>query len=316
MDNKLVTIIVPVYNVEKYLSKCLDSIVNQTYSNLEIILVDDGSKDNSGNICDYYAKNDVRIKTVHIDNAGVSNARNIGLNLSLGDFILFLDSDDYVELDMVEQMINIFNKYNVDIVMCNFYWEYNGALKRNKISNTSFIIDSRNFINSISSENSYGGYLWNKMYKREILFNNQKLIQFDTNVLIMEDFLFNCELYDNIKKVACLDNCFNYYVQRKTSALGNRSLNKDKNALCSIIRIINFLEKNNFNINLYYKLRFIIESSYIRYKDIQYFNKILKGYFKKYFSLSTFFSYGFFKLKIKALILVLFPKIYFKIKGW
>ena len=102
----LVSIVVPIYNVEKYIDKCVDSIINQTYKNLEIILVDDGSPDNCGDIADKYAELDNRIKVIHKSNGGLSDARNAGLDISTGEFICFIDSDDYVEMDMIEKTLN------------------------------------------------------------------------------------------------------------------------------------------------------------------------------------------------------------------
>ena len=104
MLNELISIIVPVYNVEKYLKKCIDSILNQTYSNIEILLIDDGSTDNSGIICDNFKKRDSRIKVVHKKNSGVSSTRNYGLDLATGKYISFVDSDDFVECDFIENL--------------------------------------------------------------------------------------------------------------------------------------------------------------------------------------------------------------------
>ena len=115
-DKKLISIIVPVYNVEPYLKRCLDSIINQTYTNIEIILIDDGSTDNSGSICDDYSKQDKRIKVIHKKNSGPSAARNSGLKMSSGEYIGFVDSDDYIETNYLERMMTYNKNYNV--VMC------------------------------------------------------------------------------------------------------------------------------------------------------------------------------------------------------
>ena len=106
----MISVIVPIYNVEKYLIKCIESIINQTYKDLEIILVDDGSTDSSGKICDEFATKDNRIKVIHKKNGGLSSARNIGLDICKGNYISFIDSDDYIELDMYEKMIKIIVK--------------------------------------------------------------------------------------------------------------------------------------------------------------------------------------------------------------
>ena len=118
-NEPLISIIVPVYNVEKYLSKCIDSIINQTYKNIEIILIDDGSTDSSGAICDKYALVDSRIHVLHIENSGVSNARNVGLNHATGDYIGFVDSDDYIEPNMYELLLEELIADDVDVVQCN-----------------------------------------------------------------------------------------------------------------------------------------------------------------------------------------------------
>ena len=117
----LLSIIVPIYNVEQYLERCIESIINQTYKNLEIILVDDGSKDNSGTIADTYASKDNRIKVIHKENGGLSDARNHGLDQSKGKYIMFIDSDDFIDSSMCEILFETAEKYFSDIVSCNYY---------------------------------------------------------------------------------------------------------------------------------------------------------------------------------------------------
>lgn len=121
----MISIIVPIYNVEKYLPKCIESIINQTYTDLEILLIDDGSTDNSGLICDKYASIDNRIRVIHKKNGGLSDARNVGLDICKGKYISFIDSDDYIELTMYEKMIKIMINQKVDIVSCNYNHIYN-----------------------------------------------------------------------------------------------------------------------------------------------------------------------------------------------
>ena len=118
--NPKVSIIVPVYNVEKYLDRCMESLLNQTLKDIEIILVDDGSPDNCPQMCDDYAKKDSRVKVVHKANAGLGYARNSGLDVATGEYVAFVDSDDYVELDMYEQMYEASLNYQVQMVLCGF----------------------------------------------------------------------------------------------------------------------------------------------------------------------------------------------------
>ena len=124
-DNSLISVVVPVFNVEKYLSRCIDSIINQTYRNLEIILVDDGSSDKCPQICDSYALKDKRIKVMHKKNEGVSEARNVGLHASKGKYISFIDSDDYINEFMFEKMVKAYTNNQIDLVVCAFNREYN-----------------------------------------------------------------------------------------------------------------------------------------------------------------------------------------------
>lgn len=132
MENELVSIIVPIYKVEKFLEECITSLINQTYKNIEILLVDDGSPDKCGSICDNYAKKDNRIRVFHIENSGVSVARNKGLEESIGNWIIFVDGDDYVENTMVENLYNAAIKNNCDIVFGNYNITTNKRYKIHK----------------------------------------------------------------------------------------------------------------------------------------------------------------------------------------
>lgn len=125
-----ISIIVPVYQAEKYISKCIESIVNQAYKNLEIILIDDGSTDSSGEICDRYGERDKRIVVVHTPNKGVSAARNCGLDIATGDYITFVDSDDFLDLQMYSEMIQVAEKYSCDVVMCDCIKEFKGKSEK------------------------------------------------------------------------------------------------------------------------------------------------------------------------------------------
>lgn len=136
MSCPLISIIIPVYNVERYLNKCLDSIINQTYKNLEIVLVDDGSTDRSGLICDDYAAKDNRVIVLHKENSGVSEARNIGLKHSTGEFIGFVDGDDYVDRQMYELLLERLESDNSDMAACNYLQvdEEGGVYKRPRVT--------------------------------------------------------------------------------------------------------------------------------------------------------------------------------------
>lgn len=115
-----ISIIIPVYNVEKYLATCLDSVINQTYKNLEILLIDDGSTDSSGLICEQYSKKDTRIKTIHKKNGGLSDARNVGISYASGDYISFIDSDDFIDINTFTILNQYIKQYNADIITFNY----------------------------------------------------------------------------------------------------------------------------------------------------------------------------------------------------
>lgn len=129
----MISIIIPIYNVEKYLNKCIDSILNQTYSDLEIILVDDGSTDKSSEICEYYKEIDNRIRVIHKKNGGLSEARNVGIDIAKGEYIAFLDSDDWADENLYKRLYQLSQKYSSDISMCSFKWVQNEKEVLNKI---------------------------------------------------------------------------------------------------------------------------------------------------------------------------------------
>ena len=214
IENKI-SIIVPVYNSEQYLCRCLDSIIKQTYKNLEILLIDDGSTDNSSSICDDYSNKDNRIKAVHKSNGGVSSARNTGIEMSTGEYISFIDSDDFIELDFYEKMYSNIIKYDADAVKCtyDFYLE-NGSFRDHQghFDDTLFDFSNRDdlyhFLDMItrfdvSAENvTY-------LFKSKLL----KLHKYDSNISYGEDLLFIISVLSSCSKVYFFyDKLYHYYV--------------------------------------------------------------------------------------------------------
>lgn len=225
--DELISIIVPVYNVEKYLEKCVNSIINQTYKNLEIILVDDGSKDNSGKICDELSKKDSRIKVIHKENGGLSSARNKALEIVSGNLIGFVDSDDCLVLEFYEYLYNLLKKYNADIAEAEFL-----RIPDDLIDDVQKIIDSKNetikieekLCNSIEALNILYGIkedpyvkkvvVWNKLYRREVL----KDIRFPEKRLHEDEFTTHKILY-NAKKIISSNKYIYGYMQTKNSIM-------------------------------------------------------------------------------------------------
>ena len=164
--DELITVVIPVYNVEKYLNRCIESVINQTYKNLEIILVDDGATDNCPSICDEYAKKDSRIKVIHKKNGGLSDARNVAIDVAKGAYIGFVDSDDYIALDMFEKLYNAINEYEADISVCLHYVEKGKALSIEVPPMDEVKVMGRDEAEKLLLEDKFvKNYAWDKLYK-------------------------------------------------------------------------------------------------------------------------------------------------------
>lgn len=213
-DRILVSVIIPVYNAEQYLCKCIDSVVNQSYKNLEIILVDDGSKDNSAKICKKYANIDKRIIFITQNNQGVSNARNNGLKLATGDYITFIDSDDNVELNFIESMINTIPDYSADLIVSTFKDVFEN--KTSKINNFNGSL-TYNIKEDFYRLRKYFYVPWAKLYKREIITRNS--IKFPANFTDAEDQVFNFEFLRYVRNYYLVNNAAYNYYHRKTMSL-------------------------------------------------------------------------------------------------
>lgn len=213
---ELISIIVPVYNVEPYLENCLISIINQTYKNLEIILIDDGSKDNSGKICDEYAKKDNRIIVIHKENGGVSSARNAGLQIAGGAYIGFVDPDDWIANDMYETLYLNAKKYNADVSVCKFkiYKDRNFIKINHQINNDAILLNQKkSMYYMLSYKEGYSCGPCNKLYRKDII------RKFNKKISIAEDLLYNFKIYLKITKGTVFENNEKYfYFYRDDSA--------------------------------------------------------------------------------------------------
>lgn len=214
MKKPLISIIVPVYNAQKYLKKSVDSILSQTYSNLEIILVDDGSEDCSSIICDEYARHDSRVKVIHQKNLGVGAARNSGLKILKGKYVGFVDSDDWIEPDMYEVLYSLVSKNKADIGIINFCID---ELRNNKKNCESELISSNTAIKELFSGSKYQGHVWSKLFPTRYFDS----IIFPENITILEDLMVSALLFEKADKVSyCSYRCYHYNV-RKDSAMHN-----------------------------------------------------------------------------------------------
>lgn len=218
----LVSVIIPVYKVEKELNKCIDSVINQTYSNLEIILVDDGSPDNCPAICDKYAEKDHRIIVIHKKNGGLSDARNTGLEICKGDYISFVDSDDWIDDDFIETLLTNAIKENADIsiVACNLVWDY-GRCKTTTDDNGYYVFNQDDGIKELLIQQKYQCMVCQKLYKREVIAE----VRFPVGKLY-EDVAISLPTFLNAKKIVTSGIAkYNYY-QRKESIVNSQFSDK------------------------------------------------------------------------------------------
>ena len=196
---ELISIIIPVHNGEEYIERCVSSILCQTYKNLEIIVIDDGSTDKTLSICKSLASNDDRIVLMHQSNQGVSSARNKGIRVAKGDYIGFVDADDWIEKDMYEMLYNLLTKEHANISICGYIYEdiHGRVIKRSVEELKTYRLSSQEGIEMMFDDRYYHGFLWNKLFRVDLFKNKDKFKNlFDTEISIGEDRLmtFRCML--------------------------------------------------------------------------------------------------------------------------
>lgn len=218
-----VSVVIPVYNTKKYLRKCVDSVLAQTYDNLEIILVDDGSTDDTGALCDEIAKGFQNIQVIHKVNGGLSDARNAGMAVATGEYTCFLDSDDWMDEDCIEEALNEAKNENADVVVwgyhTDFYDENEKVLKSHDVIPAQFK-NTEKIDENIDVDKIIGlcGYAWNKLYKTEVIKNKQ----FAKGISLVEDILFNADVMAENVKVSFINKAFTHYIQRQRETLGTK----------------------------------------------------------------------------------------------
>lgn len=259
MDQGLISVIIPVFNVEEYLSECLDSVIEQSYSNLDIILIDDGSTDRSGEICDSYACIDNRINVVHKTNCGLSAARNDGLNIAKGKYISFVDSDDFISNDMLECALNSLVEYNADISIINYYRLYANKIVANPYS-SSGLFNQNEALKKLIENKEIQDHVCTKLFKAE-LFDG---VQFPTD-RIYEDIRTTYKLFLNASSVYVNSSPKYYYRQRKSS-IARVVFNENK---MQQLDAINEMESNidNSKYSTLFSIRKSIVCCYL-YKDL------------------------------------------------
>lgn len=228
MNTHLVSVIIPIYNSQDNIIDCINSVIDQTYKNIEILLVNDGSTDNSLSICKNFAKNDDRIKIIDIENQGVSVARNIGIEKSKGDYIIFVDSDDYIDSTIVEKMLNSIIKEDADVCQCgcNVVDSKGKVLKTYDVPYKS-TLNNEEIINNIilplfgkadGDTVVIQGFCVCKLFRKDVI----KDARFNKEQRIYQDRCFNIDVYLNVKKAIFIDESLYYYVVNSTSSTQRR----------------------------------------------------------------------------------------------
>lgn len=277
---KKISIIVPIYNTKKYIDRVVNCLINQTYHNLEIILVDDGSTDGSSMLCDKCKKKDNRIKVIHQKNSGVSVARNVGLKHATGEYIGFVDSDDYISLNMYETLYNNLINTNSDISVCNYLTFKDNLPEFDNESNIK-IYDGMDALKDIISDGDITNFLWNKLFKREIFKN----ISFPLGK-IYEDLYVMPRLIDNTNKI-CFDSRRMYgYYQRSDSYVNSYSLEKNKNYLEFCDACYEYLSKYDELKEVRESYRcFYIYTAFLQASKSRCLDVINSGYMCEYYSI-------------------------------
>ena len=223
MDNELISIIVPVYKVEKYLEKCVKSILKQTYTNLEIILVDDGSPDKCGQLCDELAKTDDRIIVFHKENGGLSDARNFGVERANGEYIGFVDSDDYIHESMYEELYKAIKKSGTSIAECGVTRVYKNTLRPHYEGEDYFLVLGREeYLKEYLENKRLYGSAWCKLIHKDLA----KKIKFPTGK-IYEDAFYTLELLKTVDRYTLISGNYYYYYIRENSITTRPFSSKD-----------------------------------------------------------------------------------------
>ena len=236
--NSLVSVIIPLYKVEAYLSKCIESMLNQTYPYLELLLVDDGSPDSCGLICDEYSQQDNRIKVLHQSNGGVVKARNEALKMASGKYLAFIDSDDWLDSRAIEHLVKQAEKDNADIVWFSYIEEDEQGKELARVIQP--INEPMVMLHKLLSD-EVKGFLWNKLIKRDFFMNCH--IQTDEKCTVMEDKYMLVQLLSNNPKLASVPVCFYHYVSRSDSATGSLQASPLLRGSANVLHIYEFLQR-------------------------------------------------------------------------
>lgn len=320
MDD-LLSIVIPAYNIEKYISRCLDSLINQTYHNLEIIVVNDGSTDNTSIIIDEYSHKDKRIIPIHKDNEGVSIARLVGMKKANGSYVGFVDGDDVVDNDMFELLMNNAKKYDADISHCGYVMDFpDGHSDMYYGTNKIIIQDNKTGLKDLLLGEFVEPGLWNKIYKKNLIINYINNVNMDYSIRNLEDLLVNYFMFKESNLSVYQDVCKYHYTLRKSSAATGINKNKFTDPLKVMKLLLKFNDDADL-INIIYSRYIsvlIFNSNQNVYKDIKKESKkILKQEISQFhqYNISTKQKYMSIGVVYLSPMYSLIRKIYEKVTG-
>ena len=299
---KKISVIIPIYNTKKELKRCLESILNQQYKNIELVCVDDGSTDGSEKLLDIYAQNDKRIVAIHQENKGESNARNVGLRHTSGEYIAFCDCDDWIDTDMYSIMVEEIEKNDLDMVAASWYKETKekSIVVENELTVSDDIFGRKQLLKYVYMRDSYRGfaYIWDKIYKKDVLLDEDgEWIKFDESIRLGGDVIYLAQAALNISKAKYINRAFYHYNQREASGSHTKDVEKLKDWIKSYEIVIKLFQNEGIDEKIIsFVKRFLAYHSSnateiaIECNDIiakKYFQSIMKCYMEDYISLNS-----------------------------
>ena len=290
--NDLITVMIPAYNAQKYIGRCIESLLKQTYKEIEILIVNDGSKDNTKSICEEYSQKDSRVRLVNQENGGEGAARNTGLREAKGKYLTFVDADDYVKEDFIERLHTNLVKNDAGLAICGFT-ELKEDTVLNETSGDITIMNQEEGMEMLLREDSFKGYVWNKIFDLDII--RQKKLSFDVSLAVWTDVLFVFQYMRHIDKIVFDPTPEYYYIYLETSVShggGNNviAVEKSYSAIRAKEQMIDDIPDNYVNVKRQIAVRFV-QSSLAVIRNIGYsenpkkYEKFLlnsKNYIKKY----------------------------------
>ena len=319
MKNAKVSIIVPIYNVEQYIEECINSILAQTYSNLEIIIVDDCSTDNTLAICEEIIKTDERVKLFHNEkNSGVSFSRNRALDAVTGEYIAMIDSDDWVDKNYIELMVSAIEETNADACICGYsrYYGNNISEEYYQVTHETQVKTNKEILDCAMQPNvPFVGFICSKMYRYSII--NENKLRFDTDISICEDSLFNYSYFDSAENCVLIKDCLYHYRIRQQSATRTANAEKIKTKLLAFQKANSIAKKHPQSIFYYrvnatiyctalqYIYAFFKNGGTIPYEEYKQMISIAKAAFRQ-----TKLKYIPRKEILRFILFVLFPKLF------